>query len=158
MTQTKTLTHRVGRSVVRKNEDETVALARDASVDRRAKGMARFVALETLLEREVWAWLRREKPGFAFNTVIREVGDPLYGGRGALGVEEQDADVLDTTQPRGNVDCPDTGLLYVAVLASSPRVDRDRIYGFGDRYSWFKVTETLKGLCLGRARRGGVPN
>ncbi|KAK3358814.1 hypothetical protein B0T25DRAFT_514474 [Lasiosphaeria hispida] len=137
--------------------DEAVALARDASVDAGAKGMAGFMALKTLVERGLWEWVRKEEPEFAFNTllldtVIGECLDPKNQGiPSTAGMvhwvwQNKLVEVLNMVKPQWFIDCRDAGRLYVALLASSPQVDRQRIYGFGERYSWVKVAEILSNL------------
>ncbi|KAK3365605.1 hypothetical protein B0T24DRAFT_682697 [Lasiosphaeria ovina] len=137
--------------------DEAVALARDASVPPQAKGMAGFMAVKTLVERGVWEWVRRTRPAFAFNTllldtVIGEVLDPRHQGiPSTAGMvhwvwEGKHAAILDSMAPQWHVDCRDAGRLFVAVLASSPLVDRERVFVFGARYSWRRVWEVLRTL------------
>ncbi|KAK4445781.1 hypothetical protein QBC34DRAFT_160696 [Podospora aff. communis PSN243] len=134
--------------------EEAVELARDKSVSAEAKGLAGFMALKTLVEKGVWEWVRREKPEFAFNAILPDTvmgecldpknqGIPSTAGMVQWVWENKYVDVLDMMRPQWHVDCRDTGLLYVAVLVTSPKVDRERIYAFGDRYSWFKVAEIL---------------
>ncbi|KAK0619121.1 hypothetical protein B0T14DRAFT_537040 [Immersiella caudata] len=134
--------------------DEAVELARDKSVPAEEKGMAGFMALKTLVEKGVWEWVSREKPGFAFSAILPDTvmgecldpknqGIPSTAGMVQWVWENKYVDVLDMMRPQWHVDCRDVGLLYVAVLATPPRVDRERIYAFGDRYSWFKVAEIL---------------
>ncbi|KAK3326917.1 hypothetical protein B0T19DRAFT_356728 [Cercophora scortea] len=137
--------------------EEAVALARDKSVEPREKGMAGFMALKTLVEREVWDWVRREKPAYTFNsvlldTVMGECLDPKHQGiPSTAGMvhwvwENKHIGVLNMMQPQWHIDCRDAGRLYVAILASSPRVDKERIFAFGERYSWFKVAGILSEL------------
>jgi nucleoside-diphosphate-sugar epimerase len=119
--------------------------------------MAGYMALETLVEQGVWKWVRREKPPFAFNAILpgtvmgecldpKNQGIPSTAGMVQWVWENKYVDVLNMKQPQWHVDARDCGKLFVAVLASSPRVDRERIYAFGDRYSWFKVAEILRRL------------
>ncbi|KAK3377631.1 hypothetical protein B0H63DRAFT_495527 [Podospora didyma] len=123
--------------------DEADALARDKTVPESQKGMAGFMALKTLVEPGMWDWVAREKPAIAFNslldTVMAEVLDPQHQGIPSTAGMVHMA-------PQWHIDCRDAGRLFVAVLASSPRVDRERIFGFGERYSWSKVAEILMKL------------
>ena len=134
--------------------EEAVKLMRDKSVPAERKGLAGFMSLKMPVEQGVWDWVRREKPEFAFNailpdTVMGDCLDPKHQGiPSTAGMvqwvwENKYVDVLDMMSPQWHVDCRDCGLLYVAVLASSPRVDRERVYAFGDRYSWWDVAEIL---------------
>ncbi|KAK0629522.1 hypothetical protein B0T17DRAFT_506064 [Bombardia bombarda] len=137
--------------------DEAIALAKDASVDQSSKGMAGFMALKTLVERGLWEWVRREKPRYTFNTLLfstvmgecldpQNQGIPSTAGMVHWISENKYIEVLDSMQPQWQIDCRDAGRLFVAVLASSPKVDRERIYGFGQRFSWFKIARILKDL------------
>jgi nucleoside-diphosphate-sugar epimerase len=137
--------------------EEAVALARDGGVDVRRKGFAGFMAFKTLVEKGVWEWVRERKPRYAFNallldTVLGECLDPVNQGiPSTAGMaqwvwENSHVEVLDLMQPQWFVDCRDAGRLYVALLATAPVVDRERVVGFGARYSFFKVAEILKEL------------
>ena len=137
--------------------EEALALARNREVDAKSKGFAGFMAFKTLVEKGVWEWVRQNKPAFAFNTllldtVIGECLDPVNQGiPSTAGMvrwvwENVHLDVLDVMQPQWFVDCRDTGRLYVALLTTAPAVDGERVYGFGGRYSFFRVAEILKEL------------
>lgn len=137
--------------------DEAVALARDGTVAAGEKGLAGYMALKTLVEKGVWEWVRRNKPGFAFNTllldtVIGQCLDPVNQGiPSTAGMvhwvwENAHVDVLEVMRPQWAVDCRDAGRLYVALLATAPAVDGERVFGFGARYSFFRVAEILKEL------------
>ncbi|KAK4151155.1 hypothetical protein C8A00DRAFT_17409 [Chaetomidium leptoderma] len=137
--------------------EEAVALARDRGVDGKRKEFAGFMAFKTLVEKGVWEWVRLNKPPFAFNTllldtVIGECLDPVNQGiPSTAGMvqwvwENAHVDVLNMMQPQWFVDCRDAGRLYVALLATTPVVDGERIYGFGERYTFFRVAEILKKL------------
>ncbi|KAH6840601.1 hypothetical protein B0I37DRAFT_219181 [Chaetomium sp. MPI-CAGE-AT-0009] len=137
--------------------EEAVALARDGGVAPEEKGFAGFMAFKTLVEKGVWEWVRREKPGFAFNTVLLDTvlgecldpenqGIPSTAGMAHWVWENTHVDVLNMMQPQWFVDCRDAGRLYVALLATAPLADRERIFGFGARYSFFRVAEILKEL------------
>lgn len=148
--------------------EEAVALARDGRVDAREKGLAGFMASKTLVEKGVWEWVRARNPPFAFNalllgTVIGECLDPVNQGiPSTAGMvhwvwENVRVDVLDMMQPQWSVDCRDAGRLFVALLATRPVVDRERIYGFGGRYSWHRVAELLKALYPAHADKMAKP-
>ncbi|KAK3996559.1 hypothetical protein QBC44DRAFT_281398 [Cladorrhinum sp. PSN332] len=142
--------------------DEAVNLARDKSVSDREKGMAGFMALKTLVEKNVWDWVNKENPPFAFNTLLldtvmgeclapKEQGIPSTAGMVQWVWENAHVEVLDMMQPQWHVDCRDAGRLYVGLLATKPKVDRERVFAFAERYSWFQVAEILKRLYPERA-------
>jgi nucleoside-diphosphate-sugar epimerase len=137
--------------------DEAVALARDSTVGAKEKGLTGYMALKTLVEKGVWEWVRQKKPAFAFNTllygtVLGECLDPVNqgiprtAGMAQWVWEGVHLEMLNNMQPQWFVNCRDAGRLYVALLATAPLVDRERVYGFGGRYSWFRVAEILREL------------
>lgn len=137
--------------------DEAVALVRDTAITSDEKGVAGFMAAKTLIEKAVWEWVREKNPPFAFNTllpdtVIGECLDPVNQGiPSTAGMvhwiwNNTHVDVLNMMQPQWFIDCRDTGRLYLALLATAPVVDRERVFGFGERYSWHRVAGILKEL------------
>ncbi|EAA28184.1 NAD(P)-binding protein [Neurospora crassa] len=149
------------------NED-AVALARDKNVDPKTKGMAGFMALKTLVEQGIWEWVKREKPGFAFNTVLLdtvlgECLDPKNQGiPSTLGMvhwiwENKHMAIIDLMEPQWFVDCVDMAKVYVAALASSPKVDRERLFVFGERYSFGEVARLLGEMFPERTEKFGKP-
>ncbi|KAK8877596.1 NAD-dependent epimerase/dehydratase N-terminal domain [Apiospora arundinis] len=142
------------------NEEALAVAARsatkesDPSQDDPKYMLAPFMALKTRLEQAFWQWVEREQPGFACNSILLAIVmgrclDPT-GPRGVSstagmvrwvwdGLYRQ---VLDAMQPQWHVDTGDAGRLYVAALTRGG-VDRERIYGFGERFSWFQVRQLL---------------
>ncbi|KAK3900064.1 hypothetical protein C8A05DRAFT_46015 [Staphylotrichum tortipilum] len=142
--------------------DEAVALARDKRVPAEKKGLAGFMAFKTLVEKGVWKWVEKNKPAFAFNTLLLDTvmgecldpanqGIPSTAGMVRWVWENSHVELLNMMQPQWFVDCRDTGRLYVGLLATTPKIDRQRVFGFGARYSWFQVGEIMKGLYPERA-------
>ncbi|GAB1315224.1 Aldehyde reductase 2 [Madurella fahalii] len=136
--------------------DEAVELAREGA-NGENPGLTGFMALKTILEKSVWEWVKERKPKFAFNTVLLdtvlgECLDPVNQGYvSSAGMVHQiwkneNVSVLDRVEPQWFVDCRDAARLYVALIGTSPVVDGERIFGFGARYSWFRVAEILKEL------------
>ncbi|KXX77811.1 Aldehyde reductase 2 [Madurella mycetomatis] len=136
--------------------DEAVELAREGA-NGKELGWTGFMALKTILEKSVWEWVREKKPKFAFNTVLLDtvLGDCLdpvnQGYPSSAGMvhriwKNENVSALNMIEPQWFVDCRDAGRLYVALLGTSPVVDGERIFGFGARYSWFRVAEILKEL------------
>ncbi|EGO60079.1 hypothetical protein NEUTE1DRAFT_74849 [Neurospora tetrasperma FGSC 2508] len=149
------------------NED-AVALARDKNVDPKTKGMAGFMALKTLVEQGVWEWVKREKPGFAFNTVLLDTvlgecldpknqGIPSTPGMVHWIWENKHMAIIDLMEPQWFVDCVDMAKVYVAALASSPKVDRERLFVFGERYSFKEVARLLGEMFPERKEKFGQP-
>lgn len=136
--------------------DEAIAVARDKSIPTAQKGWPNFMALKTLVEQYVWEWVKTEKPSFNFNTllletVIGECLDPKNQGvpstAGFIGWVWEGVEVatLNSMQPQWHCDSRDAGKLHVAALAL-PGVSGERIYGFGARFSWYRVGKILEEL------------
>ncbi|KAL0475903.1 hypothetical protein QR685DRAFT_489959 [Neurospora intermedia] len=149
------------------NED-AMALARDQNVDPKTKGMAGFMALKTLVEQGVWEWVKREKPGFAFNTILLDTvlgecldpknqGIPSTPGMVHWIWENKHMAIIDLMEPQWFVDCVDMAKVYVAALASSPKVDRERLFVFGERYSFEEVARLLGETFPERKEKFGKP-
>lgn len=133
------------------NED-AIKLA-DSDASPQDKGLANFMALKTRLEQGVWEWIKEKKPHFAFNailpdTVMGECLDPMNQGvPSTAGMVHwvwtgENHQILDAVQPQWHADTQDMGLLYVAAL-TTPGLDGERIFGFGERFSWYKVRGIL---------------
>lgn len=130
--------------------------------------MAGFMAMKTLIEQGVWDWVRRANPSFAFNTllldmVMGECLDPQNQGiTSTAGMvqwvwENAHVDVLNMMQPQWYADCRDAGRLYVALLATEPKVDdRQRVFAFGERYSWLQVAQILRQMFPGHKEKMAV--
>ncbi|KAK8070698.1 hypothetical protein PG997_010901 [Apiospora hydei] len=111
--------------------------------------LAPFMAIKTRLERAFWAWVEKEKPGFACNAVLLDCvmgrcldpagpqGVPSTAGMVRWVWDGTYRQVLDAMQPQWHVDTGDAGRLFDGV------VDRERIYGFGERFSWFQVRRLM---------------
>jgi nucleoside-diphosphate-sugar epimerase len=115
-----------------------------------------YMAFKTLLEKRIWDWVRAEKSAYAFNTILPET---VLGG--TLSPENQgitstcvfvkylrDGVNLNTVtgvRPQRFVDTKDLGWLYVATLIT-PGVNGERIWGFGERFSYQRVAEILREL------------
>ncbi|KAI5924600.1 hypothetical protein F4810DRAFT_131824 [Camillea tinctor] len=135
--------------------EEAVRLARGEGSPQE-KAIPSFMATRTLLEQRIWDWVKRERPYFAFNsvlpdTVIGEVLNPQEQGiPSTCGMvkwlwDGTNMDLLSHMQPQYHVDTRDTGLLYVAALIT-PGVNGERLFGFGHRYSWHRVEQILSQL------------
>ncbi|KAK8074014.1 aldehyde reductase [Apiospora phragmitis] len=116
--------------------------------------LAPFMALKTRIERAYWAWVEKEQPNFTCNTVLLDtVMGRCLDPRGPQGVpstagmvrwvwDGTGRQVLDAMQPQWHIDTGDAGRLYVAALTQQG-VGRERIFGFGERFSWFQVRRLM---------------
>ncbi|KAK8102332.1 hypothetical protein PG984_015478 [Apiospora sp. TS-2023a] len=116
--------------------------------------LAPFMALKTRLEKAFWKWVDDEKPKFACNSVLLDTvmgrclnptgpqGVPSTAGMVRWVWDGTYRQVLDAMQPQWHIDTGDAGRLYVAALTQEG-VDRERIFGFGERFSWFQVRRLM---------------
>lgn len=136
------------------NEDAIDIVRTGASEE--GKGFPRFMAFRALLEKRIWEWVRAEKPGFAFNTVLPEtvIGATLSPkDQGILSTcgfvkwirDGVNLDIVAGVLPQRFVDTRDLGYLFVAALVT-PGVEGERLFGFGNRFSFPKVAEILRTL------------
>ncbi|KAK0734601.1 hypothetical protein B0T26DRAFT_631225 [Lasiosphaeria miniovina] len=132
--------------------DAAVALAGDASVPRDGKGIAPFMAFRTRVEQACWDWVGREKPRFAFNTVLPDmvlgtVFDARAQTASTSGMvkwlhDGARLDVLERIPPQWFINAADNGRLYLALLATG--VSGQRVFGCAGRFGWPAVLEVLK--------------
>lgn len=148
--------------------DEAVKLAWDRGEPLEKKGMSRFMALKTMVEKETWKWVDEKEPSFTFNTllidtVMGESVDPKHQGLRSTAAmvcwpwEGQGIGMMNMMQPQWHFDAGDSGRLFVAAL-TLPGVDRERLFGFGARYSWFRVARILKDLYPEKEIADGLVN
>ncbi|KAI1818656.1 hypothetical protein GGS20DRAFT_528129 [Poronia punctata] len=142
--------------------EEAVVQVREQGVGGGSGPFTGYMALKTLLEQKVWEWVRAERLPYSFNTILPET---VLGA--TLSPENQgitstcsfvkflrdgvNLDVVAAVRPQRFVDTQDLGLLYVAAL-TTPDVDGERIFAFGERFSFRKVGEILQGLESGEKR------
>ncbi|KAI0172714.1 NAD(P)-binding protein [Hypoxylon sp. FL1284] len=135
--------------------DHAVQVAR-SDAPAKEKGILPFMAFKTLLEQRLWDWVNKENPRFSFNTILPDTvigecldpknqGVPSTCGMVKWLYEGTNIGILAHVPSQWFIDNRDTALLYVAALVL-PGVDKERIFGFGHRYSWFRVGEILKAL------------
>jgi nucleoside-diphosphate-sugar epimerase len=131
------------------NEEAIKLAASDAPPEERV--FASLMATKTRMEQEFWEWIKKEKPAFTFNailldTVMGECLDPVNQGIGSTAGmvkwvwDGTMREFLNIMPPQWHIDAKDAGKLYVAALVT-PGVNGERIFGFGDRYSWFRVRQ-----------------
>lgn len=90
----------------------------------------------------MWEWVEKNKPGYAFNTVLPETvlgeclnpanqGIPSTAGMAYRVWKNTNVGVLNMIQLQWFVDCRDNARLYVALIATRPVVTGERISGSG---------------------------
>lgn len=136
------------------NEDAIKLASSDASPQE--KGISNLMALKARLEQEIWEWVKSEKPHFTFNSILLDTvmgrcldpinqGVPSTAGMVHWVWTGANREFLALVTPQWHVDTQDVGLMYVAAL-TTPGVDRERLFAFGERYSWHQVREILAQL------------
>ncbi|KAI1272492.1 hypothetical protein F5Y07DRAFT_412599 [Xylaria sp. FL0933] len=114
------------------------------------------MAFKALLEQRIWDWIRSEKPSYTFNTILPEtvLGATLnpenQGIQSTCGMvkwlrEGTHLDIIASVRAQRFIDTQDLGLLYVAAL-TTPGVNGERLFAFGNRFNFFKVAQILQKL------------
>ncbi|KAI1759900.1 NAD(P)-binding protein [Hypoxylon sp. FL1150] len=127
-----------------------------SDVSAEEKGILPYMAFKSLLEQRIWDWINKEKPSFSFNTILPDTvigecldpknqGMPSTSGMVKWVYDGINLEILAQIPPQWHSDNRDARLLYVAAL-TVPGVDRERLFGFSDRYSWPRVAQILKEL------------
>ncbi|KAI0521735.1 hypothetical protein F5B22DRAFT_643901 [Xylaria bambusicola] len=135
--------------------DEAVRIVQNSKPGEKI-GILGYMAFKSLLEQKIWDWIRTEKPSYTFNTILP---DTVFGT--TLSPENQgiqstcgmvkwlrdgvNLDLLASIPAQRFIDTQDLGLLYLAAL-TTPGVDGERLFAFGNKYSFSKVGEILQKL------------
>ncbi|KAI1151081.1 hypothetical protein F4825DRAFT_374303 [Nemania diffusa] len=136
------------------NDDAVRIMRSDAS--REEKGILGYMAFKSLLEQRIWDWIREEKPSYTFNTILPET---VFGA--TLSPENQgiqstcgmvkwlrdgiNLEVVGSVAAQRFIDTQDLAVLYVAALFT-PGVNGERLFAFGNNFSFPKVGEILQEL------------
>ncbi|KAJ2992057.1 hypothetical protein NUW58_g2304 [Xylaria curta] len=134
---------------------EAVRVARSGA-SREEKGISGFMAFRSLLEQRIWDWIRTEKPSYTFNTILPDTvfGTTLspknQGIQSTCGMvswvrDGVNLNVIASLRAQRFVDTEDLGLLYVSAL-TTPGVDGERLFAFGNKYNFAKVAQILQKL------------
>ncbi|KAG9851587.1 hypothetical protein KCU98_g646, partial [Aureobasidium melanogenum] len=131
-----------------------IHLASSSDGDAELKFFANYMALKTVLEQRIWAYIRSRRFPYTCNSILlatvigntlqpRELGMPSTAGMVKWVYDGENNQILAAMQPQWCVDTRDAALLYVAALTTLS-VNQERLFAFGDRYSWFKVAQILE--------------
>jgi nucleoside-diphosphate-sugar epimerase len=135
--------------------DEAIKLALDPNVPQEMKGFAPYMAGKTMVEKEIWAWVEREKPSFIFNAILPGTAlgpiladDHQSGSTAGLlrGIWKNDPvyrQIVGYIEPQWVVDVRDNARVNVAAMTTAG-VSGERICALGDKYSWPRVMEIIK--------------
>jgi len=128
-------------------------LLEDDTLPAGVRSFFKYMAVKTKVEQAIWEWVAREKPRFAFNTILPDtvlgpILDAERQGGSTAGMVRwlwngENLQVLENIPPQWFIDGRDLGRVYLACMVSGS-TDRQRIFGFADRYSWPKILEILK--------------
>ncbi|KAJ8120899.1 hypothetical protein ONZ43_g2514 [Nemania bipapillata] len=135
--------------------DEAVRIMR-GNPSQEQKGILGYMAFKSLLEQRIWDWIREEKPSYTFNTILPEtvIGATLspenQGIQSTCGMvkwlrDGVNLEVLGSVPAQRFIDTQDLAVLYVAAL-TTPGVNGERLFAFGNKYSFAKVRELLHKL------------
>lgn len=145
--------------------DEAVRVAADPSIPEAEKGINAFMATKVKVEKALWEWVRTEKPAFRFNTILPDTvfgpildpeNQPASTAGFVRGLWDDDARTVAIVKfiaPQWFIDVRDNARLYIAVL-TTPGVDRERVFGCAEKFSWVGVLETFRRVYPGKT---GLP-
>ncbi|KAE8319169.1 hypothetical protein BDV41DRAFT_521331 [Aspergillus transmontanensis] len=131
--------------------DSAVRSARDPSVPVAQKSYLVYAASKTESEREAWKWVKQNKPGFDFNTVLPDTNfgkilHPEIGGS-TMGLVRKllsgNRVGIDYISPQWFVDVEDTARLHVAAVLDG-RVKSERLFAFATPYNWTDIVDILR--------------
>ncbi|KAI1345408.1 hypothetical protein F5Y01DRAFT_300629 [Xylaria sp. FL0043] len=135
--------------------DDAVRIARNEN-KRNGTGILGYMAFKALLEQRIWDWIRSEKPSYTFNTILPEtvlgaiLNPENQGIQSTCGMvkwlrEGIHLNIIASVRAQRFIDTQDLGLLYVAAL-TTPGVNGERLFAFGNRFNFFKVAQILQKL------------
>ncbi|OCK73436.1 dihydroflavonol-4-reductase [Lepidopterella palustris CBS 459.81] len=128
-----------------------------ADEDERFRAIYIYGASKAQTEKEMWKWVKENKPGFSFNTVIPnsnfgkilrpdKQGYPSTTSWPKLVFEGGDVESLARwVLPQWFVDTADNARIHVATLIYED-VKNERIFAFAETYNWNKVLRIYRTL------------
>ncbi|KAF2729036.1 dihydroflavonol-4-reductase [Polyplosphaeria fusca] len=126
------------------------------------KGLFIYAATKTATEKALWGWVRENKPGFVFNSVLPNANF------GAVLVPEKQGfpstiewchyvwtgenfDLMTKRiGPQWFIDPVDDALLHIGALIYSD-VQNERLFGFAERFTWNDVLAVFRKIAPARA-------
>ncbi|KAF2006825.1 NAD(P)-binding protein [Amniculicola lignicola CBS 123094] len=128
----------------------------------RMKGLYIYGALKTETERDMWRWVREERPGFGFSTVLPNVnfgkvlvpehqGFPstIAWGYAAFTGGEMFKAIAEAIKPQYFISLTDTALLHISALIHSD-VHHERLFGFAQPYTFNDLLAIYRKLFPGK--------
>ncbi|KAF2033712.1 dihydroflavonol-4-reductase [Setomelanomma holmii] len=120
-----------------------------------SKGMLVYAAMKSETEKEMWKWVKENKPSFVMNSVLpnanfgpllvpKHQGLPstvawIYSAFSGEGFHQ----LTSIVDPQWYISPLDDALLHVSALIHS-NVDGERIFGYAERWNWNQILEILR--------------
>ncbi|KAH8432832.1 uncharacterized protein LDX57_010461 [Aspergillus melleus] len=125
----------------------------DESTPPEKKGYHVYAAAKTEAERSAWEWVKQNRPGFVFNSVLpdgnygRILLPEIFGSTmGSLrNVLKGDDTIMRRFQPQWYINVEDTARLHVVALLN-PDVKGERIFAFAAPFTWIEIIGILRKL------------
>ncbi|KAH0843828.1 Aldehyde reductase 2 [Fonsecaea pedrosoi] len=133
--------------------DAAVQAAWSDETPAEARGFQVYTASKVEGEREAWRWFEKNKPGYAFNTILPpfNVGPilcPEIGGS-TMGFVRQllegDGFVTKLLPPQWHINVRDDARVHVAALLD-PSVNCQRLFPFATPFNWTDIIGLLRRL------------
>ncbi|KAJ9232871.1 hypothetical protein C8Q69DRAFT_489074 [Paecilomyces variotii] len=133
--------------------DAAVKMAWDESIPAEQKAYPVYAASKTEAERQSWNWVKENKPGFVFNTILpnmnygRILAPEISGSTmgWTRNLFNGDDSVMKLLPPQWFVDVEDTARLHVIALLD-PDVKSERLFAFAAPQNWTDVIGILRKL------------
>ncbi|KFX88787.1 hypothetical protein V490_07397 [Pseudogymnoascus sp. VKM F-3557] len=126
--------------------DAAIKAAWDENTPADSKALMIYAASKTEGERAAFNWVKKNKPGFVFNS-IGEVLHPNIGSTGRLTVQllEGNEAIMNLIVAQYFIDAKDLARLH-AIALLDPSVQHERLLGLAVPYTWKEVIDTLREL------------
>ncbi|OIW34670.1 NAD(P)-binding protein [Coniochaeta ligniaria NRRL 30616] len=137
--------------------DDACRIAASTSIPAEQKGIKPFMAIKVKVELALWDWVDEHKPAFRFNAVLPDtiIGPILCPDkqsastagfvRGLWNSDPRSLAIIEHIAPQWLIDPRDNARLYLAAL-TTPGVDRERLFGCAEKFSFPQIARLLKEL------------
>ncbi|ORY10391.1 dihydroflavonol-4-reductase [Clohesyomyces aquaticus] len=132
-----------------------------------SKGLYIYAAIKTETEKAMWKWIKEEKPGFVFNSILpncnfsrvlvpEKQGFPstIEWAKFVWTGENFDF-VTKLLSPQWYIDTVDDALIHIAALIYSD-VESERLFGFAEPFNWNQILAIYRKLYPERKFRDDV--
>ncbi|KAH7077719.1 hypothetical protein BKA63DRAFT_410328 [Paraphoma chrysanthemicola] len=123
--------------------------------DPRQKGMCVYAAMKSETEKEMWKWVKENKPHFVFNSVLPNANFgpllvPEHQGLpstvawiNSAFTGERFSELAAMVDPQWYISPIDDALLHVSALIHSD-VDGERLFAYAERWNWNQILAILR--------------